>query len=288
MQVEKELRSNINEPLVIWGTIRWRVAEVAASLAFVAGAIYLCMSGGPISISIGVVVGLLFVAAGAHSLHRIISPVPALVIDQLGITDRHSSAGVGFVPWSDIVEIREQRVAGMNHLGLYVRNPEELLARRRWYKRLVMRVDILNGSAPVMIEAIGLPISLDRLRQEMQRFMPSPISPSGRSDDGQPQPSAAVELGGIGPGKATDSAEQQSRAKGKSNTSNGTTAVPCPKCGAAVEVSEPMPFWARLWVGILVVVVGSIFGLGPSPGLCKGACPGDEVNKCGSCGHEFR
>ena len=56
--------------------------------------------------------------------------VPALVIDEMGITDHSNVASVGFIPWGDIISIKEVR-GDLNRtlIAVVVKNPETYINR---------------------------------------------------------------------------------------------------------------------------------------------------------------
>lgn len=100
-----------------------------------------------------VTAGPLFVATTAYSLYRRANPVPALVIDGDGFTDRASLTSLGRVPWSDVERLDLVEQMNVPQLRVTLEDPARVLDGRgplaSRYLRLNRRVMQGDGAVPL-------------------------------------------------------------------------------------------------------------------------------------------
>lgn len=77
---------------------------------------------------------------GFSIFKRVIDNTPGLIISGDGITDNSSRVPAGFVPWSDIIAVKEAVVANRRFINLVVRNPQEYIRKQKSaFRRKVMQ-----------------------------------------------------------------------------------------------------------------------------------------------------
>jgi hypothetical protein len=117
--------------------------------------------------ALGLVVVLFSIACGAYALFRLAKPTPAVIINRKGITDNASAIGVGFIPWSQVVELREYRFLRQAFLGVVPKDLESLITRLPAWKRVAIRANRLFGFTPINIPQSILPMSVSQLLREI-------------------------------------------------------------------------------------------------------------------------
>lgn len=112
------------------------------------------------------VVGILFFGfVAVKVIPKLMDKKPGLIIDQQGITDHSSALSAGFIPWTDIVEIRLIAVMNQQFLMVMVNNPEKYISRatNAITKRLVIANFNAYGS-PISISSHALKMDFDQLQ----------------------------------------------------------------------------------------------------------------------------
>jgi len=94
------------------------------------------------------------------SAWRLLFRRPALVIDSSGITDAASAFGVGHVGWDEVDRLLLYVVSGQSMLGIFPLDAPRFLARLPLHVRLVARLNLALGWAPINIPQVGLGMPL--------------------------------------------------------------------------------------------------------------------------------
>lgn len=185
--------------LVIWPR-RWVVVVMAVvALGFVAGGAVLVFAGDDLDLPDGVTLtlGIMAMVSGlvvsALQIHRLFSPLPALVLNKEGLTDHTSAAGAGFLGWNEISGVRVYNLGRTRMVGIELRDHKQLMSRQSGVVRLLVRANLTIGCSPVNIAENGLPMTAEKLAEEIERFRkaaaPSPDAPAGISGStGFPNP----------------------------------------------------------------------------------------------------
>ncbi len=100
---------------------------------------------------------------------------PALVLDAHGLTDAASGAAAGFVAWSAVTGVVEQRLRGQRYLSVLVADPNAVLARVDPAVRAAMRGNLALLDTPVNIPMRPLPIGVAELALGFARRTPSAL-----------------------------------------------------------------------------------------------------------------
>lgn len=150
---------------------RFRViVQAGAALLLLCGAGFVLVAQVSIAkpfkvISVAVLVSctLMFLVFFAWAVSRFLTNKPMLILDRNGLTDQSAASAAGFVPWSDLSNVRftEYRNSGIL-LSIDTVHPEQFIAARRnlvwrWAKRFNLKrgLGVVTLSAP----ALGMPAS---------------------------------------------------------------------------------------------------------------------------------
>jgi hypothetical protein len=107
---------------------------------------------------------------GFSMLKKIFDNSPGLIISEGGITDNSSGVPAGFIPWSDIVAVKETTVAGQRFINLVVKNHEDYVQRQKSaLKRWIMRKNFKTYRTGIGISANALKINLDDLKRIIEK-----------------------------------------------------------------------------------------------------------------------
>jgi hypothetical protein len=110
--------------------------------------------------------GILFFGfAGFSMFKRVIDSTPGLIISEDGITDNSSGVPAGFIPWSDIIAVKEKVVANQRFINLVVKNPQDYIDRQKSaFKRKIMQKNHDIFGAAIGISAGSLKINHRQLK----------------------------------------------------------------------------------------------------------------------------
>ena len=114
------------------------------------------------------IIGLSAVAffglAGFFILKKRMDKTPGLILTEEGVFDNSSAVSVGFIPWSDVVEIAETRVLNQLFINLVVKNPQEYIDKQTsLFKRKALHVNYNSYGTVIGISANSLKIDYPAL-----------------------------------------------------------------------------------------------------------------------------
>ncbi len=105
-----------------------------------------------------------------YAYQRLRDNQPGLIVSDEGITDHSSAVGAGFIPWSDVLEINEQRMLGVHYVRVKVKNPEDYIDRQSGFlKRFMMRRNQQTFKAGLAISASSIRCSFEELKDLLDR-----------------------------------------------------------------------------------------------------------------------
>ena len=118
-------------------------------------------------IFIGGCLGIVFFGFVGFSLFkRILDTSPGLIISEAGITDNSSGVPGGFIPWSDIVAVKETTVASQRFINLEVKNHEDYVKRQKnAFKKWIMRKNFKTYRTGIGIYPNALKTNFDDLKE---------------------------------------------------------------------------------------------------------------------------
>lgn len=98
-----------------------------------------------------------FGLVGFYILKRLGNKSLGLIISDEGVVDNSSGVSVGFIPWTDILEIKETKVVNQKFINLVVKNPQEYIDRQQSrVTRKAMQINHTSYGTVIGISAIGL------------------------------------------------------------------------------------------------------------------------------------
>jgi hypothetical protein len=167
-------------PTVYQASLRRTVLLALASLAFVAGSVWLLASHRSIKAEIAGAAGVLFFGlAAVVVIYRLVRRRPELVITDGGFAHRTW----GRVAWSQVraVGIREVRVRNATQpmIEVVLHDAEAHVAGAPVATRTLMRANQRAGFAPINISAVTLPVPLTEVLAEMRRHHPPLVVTTG-------------------------------------------------------------------------------------------------------------
>ncbi len=78
--------------------------------------------------------------------------IPALIIDDSGVTDNISIANVGKINWEEILRFEILKSAGHPHLFIFVKDSDKFIKNKSWYiKGMITQLNKDKGS-PIAID----------------------------------------------------------------------------------------------------------------------------------------
>ncbi len=145
---------------VVIGT--WFVLNPSRFLSFI------CRSTTIIFIS-GLASILFFGFVGFYLFKKLFDKKPGLIISNKGIVDNSGGLSAGFIPWSDIKEIKETIIANQKFISVIVKNPNHYIDRQSTrFKRWLMERNYKWYGSAIGISATGLKYNYDELKVLIQ------------------------------------------------------------------------------------------------------------------------
>jgi hypothetical protein len=139
--------------------------SIGGSLLFVMAAAWMLVTqaGGfsglpPIVAQITGIAGILFFSVtGILGVTKLFDKTPGLIIDDRGITDNSSAAGVGLIEWKDMTGIRTRQIMTTRFLLIDVADPEKYITRAgSGGQALLMRANGSLSGTPLSIASTAL------------------------------------------------------------------------------------------------------------------------------------
>ncbi len=103
-------------------------------------------------------------------IKKLFSKTPGLILNEKGITDRSSGVAAGFIPWTDVLDIREYRVNRQKFVAVYVKDPQKYVKRGNPVTRLANWANLKMAGTPINISAKSLKITYDELFSVIEQF----------------------------------------------------------------------------------------------------------------------
>jgi len=126
---------------------------------------------GKIDFSIGILSTIFFAACGIFSLRQLFDNSPGLKLSYDGFTDNSTFVSVGFVPWSEVVEIRKLRVQMAKFVSVQTKDPDRYINRGNFLQRMTNRVNLMIYKSPINVSSVFLRIKHDDLLELMEQYL---------------------------------------------------------------------------------------------------------------------
>jgi hypothetical protein len=145
---------------------------VAAGICFVISPerfVSIIVSNPTIIFLVGCTGILFFGFVGFSILKKLVKNEPALIISEDGITDNSSGVSAGFIPWSDIIAVKEAVIANQRFINLVVKNPQGYIDRQSSkFKRKIMQKNHDIFGTGIGISTNTLKISYGELKKILE------------------------------------------------------------------------------------------------------------------------
>ena len=126
--------------------------------------------------SLGAYVGIPFFGlCGFFFLSRLLSPKPAVVIDETGLFDNASAVNAGLISWAEISGVRVSSFRNQRFLAVYVDDPEKYLRGANPVKRAVMRANQSMVGTAITIPLSALSVSSEELLSVVGKHLRSEV-----------------------------------------------------------------------------------------------------------------
>jgi len=135
--------------------------------------VYISIFSNPIEVFIvGLASIFFFGLVGFLIFKKFFDKSPGLIISNEGVFDNSSGVSAGFVPWTDIVEIKETKVFNQTFINLVVRNPQDYIDRQNSaFKRKLTKINYNSYGTVIGFSANGLKIKYKELKDLLdERF----------------------------------------------------------------------------------------------------------------------
>jgi len=147
---------------VIIGT--WFVINPSRFLSFICRSTTIIFVSGLSSI-------LFFGFVWFYLFKKLFDKKPGLIISNKGIVDNSGGLSAGFIPWSDIKEIKETIIANQKFISVIVKNPQHYIDRQSTkFKRWLMERNYKWFGSAIGISANGLKYNFDELKLLIQTW----------------------------------------------------------------------------------------------------------------------
>ena len=110
-----------------------------------------------------------------YSLKRLFTAGVVLIVDEKGITDNSSAIAVGFIGWLDIedIYIADNRVhnkygSKIKFIEIKVKDNEKYLGKLSFFKKKMLRLNILSGTEVICINLVGTGVKPNNLLVDMK------------------------------------------------------------------------------------------------------------------------
>lgn len=115
------------------------------------------------------IIGLLSVVFfGVNAIYlakKLFDKSPGLIISSDGVFYNSSAVSVGFIPWTDIKEIKVTKVFTQSFINLVLKNPHKYIENHsRTLKGKLIKINKKTFNAPIAISANGLRINFTDLK----------------------------------------------------------------------------------------------------------------------------
>lgn len=161
--------------LAIYTPKKRLVFMLFASVVFVTIGIWiLTLPAGKIGFkgTLAAYIGIPFFGFGGLFLFlRLLSPKPAVVIDDSGFLDNASAVSAGLIPWADISGVRVSSFRNQRFLAIYVDDPGKYISQANLLKRAIMCANQSMVGTAITIPLSVLSISSDDLLSVIGKYL---------------------------------------------------------------------------------------------------------------------
>jgi hypothetical protein len=93
-----------------------------------------------------------------------------LIISEEGISDNSSGVSAGYIPWTDIILIRESKIVNQKLINIVVKNPQVYINRgKNLLEKRAMQMNYKTFGTPICISVNGLKINYNELKAILEK-----------------------------------------------------------------------------------------------------------------------
>ena len=101
---------------------------------------------------------------------KMFDKTPGLIINDKGIYDNTSGISAGFIPWHDIVEIKETIVVNQSFINIVVKNPYEYIQRQKnIFKRKLVQINYNSYGTVIGIPSVAMNCEFNELKRILEQ-----------------------------------------------------------------------------------------------------------------------
>lgn len=101
---------------------------------------------------------------------KMFDKTPGLIVNDKGIYDNASGISVGFIPWNDIVEIKETVVINQSFVNIVVKNPDKYIeTQKNIFKRKLVQINYNSFGTVIAIPSVSINSEFNDLKRILQQ-----------------------------------------------------------------------------------------------------------------------
>ncbi len=101
---------------------------------------------------------------------KMFDKTPGLIVNDKGIYDNASGISVGFIPWNDIVEIKETVVINQSFVNIVVKNPYKYIeTQKNIFKRKLVQINYNFFGTVIAIPSVSINSEFNDLKRILQQ-----------------------------------------------------------------------------------------------------------------------
>lgn len=105
-----------------------------------------------------------------YYVRKMFDKTPGLIINDKGIYDNASGISAGFIPWMDIIEIKETIVVNQQFINILVKNPDKYIERQKnVLKRKLVQINYKSFGTVIAIPSVAINSEFKELKRILQQ-----------------------------------------------------------------------------------------------------------------------
>jgi hypothetical protein len=123
-----------------------------------------------IVVCVGLASILFFGLIGILLVKKLSDKSPGLIISDKGITDNATAVGAGFIPWQDILEMKEIQVVNQTFINIIVKNPQDYIDRQKSaFKRKALQLNFNRYGCVIGLSSNGLKCNYKEMKNMLDK-----------------------------------------------------------------------------------------------------------------------
>lgn len=119
---------------------------------------------------IGLIGVIFFGFTTIYLIKKLFDKSPGIIITEDGIYDNSSAVSLGFIPWTDIIEIKTSKVFTESFVNIVLKNPQAYIDKYKYtLRRKYIRTNRKSYDSLITISANGLNINHSELKSLIEK-----------------------------------------------------------------------------------------------------------------------